>query len=127
MLYYRYIGDTTAPFDEAQLAKLVEIGADIKIHTGPPVAHVDATVLAFEGVMAADSTADGIIGDGVLYISNPEKINHADILIQRKRMSTPATTPVAEASLQALGGIPVTANKQVATEEVCPPSAPLGF
>jgi len=53
--------------------------------------------------------ADGIIAPNVLYIMNPKKINPDDILVVRKRMSTPVTTPVAEAMLQMLAGERVTA------------------
>lgn len=59
--------------------------------------------------MTKTSVVDGVVGENILYISNPKKINIDSILVIRKRMSTPATTPMAEATLQQLAGIPVTA------------------
>eukprot|EP00039_Didymoeca_costata_P001606 m.53695 g.53695 ORF g.53695 m.53695 type:complete len:624 (+) comp10879_c0_seq1:69-1940(+) len=61
--------------------------------------------------------ADAIIVGDVLYIVNKDKVSHEDVLVIRKRMSTPITTPMAEARLQELAGIAQTADTKRATEE----------
>ena len=40
-----------------------------------------------------NSAWDAVISNGVLYINNTSVVNPADILVMRKRMSTPMTTP----------------------------------
>lgn len=60
---------------------------------------------------------DAVIDDCVLYILNNQKINSDQILVMRKRMSTPITTPRAEEWLQELAGMKPTANQHVASLE----------
>lgn len=112
-----YVGAAKEPFTAAHLETLRLLGADLTVHSGPPSAHEGAVVLAFEEALEEASKVDGIVGSSVLFIANPEAIDEAKILVIRKRMATPFTTPMAEAKLQELAGLPVTANTAEASPE----------
>lgn len=112
-----YVGGAVAPFSEAQLETLRLLGADLTVHTGAPSAHEGAVVLALEEALEEGSKVDGIVASSVLFIANPAVIDEAKILVIRKRMATPFTTPMAEAKLQDLAGLPVTANTAEAPAE----------
>eukprot|EP01108_Squamamoeba_japonica_P003727 TRINITY_DN298_c0_g1_i1.p2 TRINITY_DN298_c0_g1~~TRINITY_DN298_c0_g1_i1.p2 ORF type:complete len:655 (-),score=470.01 TRINITY_DN298_c0_g1_i1:126-2090(-) len=62
-------------------------------HAAPTAANVDAVVAPY----------------GILYVQRPLRIRPADVLLVRKRMSTPATTPSVEAALRRFAGVPATA------------------
>jgi len=102
-----YLGDGESPFSHAQQGLLTQLGAPLTCYpsyrTQPP--RIDEVVLCLEGAVAQNAGADGIIGPNVLYIMDPEKIAPADVLVVRKRMSTPMTTPVAEGMLQSMAGM----------------------
>ncbi len=55
---------------------------------------------------------------GVLYVLNAEAIDPAAILVRRKRLGTPATTPAALTRLRALAGLPAAAEQLPAPEEL---------
>eukprot|EP01104_Vermistella_antarctica_P011204 TRINITY_DN3107_c0_g1_i1.p1 TRINITY_DN3107_c0_g1~~TRINITY_DN3107_c0_g1_i1.p1 ORF type:complete len:652 (-),score=157.58 TRINITY_DN3107_c0_g1_i1:279-2135(-) len=116
-----YTGDKADPFSEENHRTLKLVGITLESHTGAPSAHDDAIVLALDGDDATTPAAagvDGTIGPNVLYIVNPDKIDESKILVIRKRMATPVTTPVAMEMLQRLAGtVPVTANQNKADEE----------
>ena len=103
-----YTGDQPAPLTPAQCDVLALLGASLHCHAGPspPAATVSATavVLALEGVEGAEA-ADGIVGDSVLYIVDTARIDPEEILVVRKRMATPMTTPQCEAQLERLAGL----------------------
>merc|ERR1712218_715310 len=110
-----YLGAQPAPFTAAPLALL---GADLALLPGQPRPSSEAVVLGHSSVArVADPGLDGVVEDNILYISAAGRINPADILVIRKRMATPATTPVVEAMLQARAGVAVTANTGRASAE----------
>jgi len=103
-----YIGDEEAPFT-SETGKFLELlGGTLTIHKGNPEEKADDVVLAFESAANNDVKVDGVIGTNILYIHNLNKINPAEILVIRKRMSTPMTTPMAISKLQELAGVTVT-------------------
>lgn len=53
----------------------------------------------------ASDIVDGYCHQGVLYINSDARINHAEILVRRKRMSKPETTPLCLARLRVLAGL----------------------
>ena len=99
-----YTGEKPALFSPAHAEILGILGCKLTQKSGPPEAHPDAIVLALQ---SAGGDADGIINDdscqgNVLFIKNTAKIDPKEILIIRKRMSTPITTPVALSMLKQL-------------------------
>jgi cysteine synthase A len=106
-----YHGSEAAPFDADQIATLALLGGSLKIFPGAPVPNSDAVVLGYTSVaQLGDAGVDGLIRPNVLFIADNSKISSADIFVIRKRMATPVTTPVAEAMLQTLANVAVTAN-----------------
>eukprot|EP00931_Biecheleriopsis_adriatica_P101132 TRINITY_DN76342_c0_g1_i1.p1 TRINITY_DN76342_c0_g1~~TRINITY_DN76342_c0_g1_i1.p1 ORF type:complete len:636 (-),score=106.32 TRINITY_DN76342_c0_g1_i1:182-2089(-) len=107
-----YLGNAKSPFTKEQRELLEMLGVKLSIFPSYRIQapRPDEVVLAVESATLKVSKVDGIIAPNVLYIVNSEKIPPPDILVVRKRMSTPVTTPVAESMLQMLAGMPVTAN-----------------
>ena len=101
-----YTGDAPAMFTPAHADLLALLGVNLTQKTGPPQSGLDAIVLALDS--AGGLGADGVIAGNVLYIINVDKIKPDEILVIRKRMSTPLTTPVAIAMMQDLCGLPDT-------------------
>jgi len=113
-----YLGDETPPFNSDQIATLALLGGDLKIFPGAPKPNNDAVVLGhISTAQLGDAGIDGLIEPNVLYIAGNGKINPADILVIRKRMATPITTPAAEAILQARANVAITANTGEASAE----------
>jgi hypothetical protein len=104
-----YIGNEQAPFTPEQIRLLELLKGRLTITAGSPQPVQDHVVLALQSSLAQETTSgvDGIIGEHILYINKPETILPEDILVMRKRMSTPVTTPVAQVMLQRLAGITV--------------------
>ena len=114
-----YLGSEAAPFSTDQLATLHLLGGTLTTFPGSPKPDPSAVVLGHTSVARpGDAGVDGVIGPNVLYMSDNSKISPADIFVIRKRMATPVTTPVAEAMLQSLAKLPVTAN----TGQASPPA-----
>jgi len=109
-----YLGAEASPFNAEQLASLALIGCSLTVHAGSPVADASATVLVL-GDAFKNKSADGVVFEGALYINNPKVIIPDSILVVRKRMATPLTTPAALALLQKLAGLPVTDGLEVAS------------
>lgn len=112
-----YTGDVAvSPFNGEQIDLLKTISCNLVVHAGNPTAHDGEIVLS---MVDCDTSAcpfvDGFISHNILYIQNPHNIVPAEVLVIRKRMATPLTTPIAEAMLQELAGIPVTANQMEVT------------
>lgn len=63
-------------------------------------------VLVEESVAVRPSDVDVVLGSNVLYLTNPGKIRPSEVLRVRKRMCGPVTTPVVEAMLRDLAGMP---------------------
>lgn len=118
-----YTSDTptaVTPFTTAQVELLDKIGAKVSFHEGsPPVESNDNSTIVLTLNEQHTANVDGLIGDNVLYIVRPERIDENKILLIRKRMSTPLTNPAAEARLQriAAGVDEVTANLLEADEK----------
>merc|ERR1712137_1350614 len=106
-----YIGDAKSPFTPEQLKFVKLLGGDLSIHATAPSAQPGAVVLALDSTDT--SNVDGIIAPNVLYIVNTELIQSASILVIRKRMSTPMTTPMALAKLEELAGVPITKKEEL--------------
>ena len=114
-----YTGDEAAPFTEEQLAFLEMMGGTLVLHSGSPAAHAAGVVLAYEAAAAAEGAApaDAVATKNVLYILKPEAVDPSKILVIRKRMATPPTTPMAEEMMQAIAQVPITANQAKPTDE----------
>lgn len=61
--------------------------------------------------VASHARVDGVVAPNSLYIHNTTAITPGDILVIRKRLATPVTNPMAEAWMQKLAGLPVTADQ----------------
>lgn len=72
--------------------------------TAPPLRASSSTTAQSGGTSQASELVDGYCHQGVLYI-NSARINHAEILVRRKRMSKPETTPQCLARLRVLAGL----------------------
>eukprot|EP00051_Salpingoeca_urceolata_P027102 m.480055 g.480055 ORF g.480055 m.480055 type:complete len:649 (-) comp21679_c0_seq1:238-2184(-) len=118
-----YSEQATPLFDAKALTTLADLGANITLHQAPVSAAastpdgaivllarsddahiVDADDADCETPTPIPDNVDAVVSSNVLVIGNPEKIVSADVLVIRKRMSTPMTTPVAEATLHRLAG-----------------------
>jgi len=106
-----YLGDETPSFNSDQIARLALLGGTLKIFPGAPKPDNNAVVVGHTSIaQIGDAGIDGLIEPNVLYIAANGKINPGDILVIRKRMATPITTPVAESMLQARANVAITAN-----------------
>ncbi|RLO02835.1 hypothetical protein DYB28_003769, partial [Aphanomyces astaci] len=114
-----YVDEGVAsPFTADQLATLALLGTNVTVVSGHPVADPSAVVLALQvSPKKISAVVDAIVSDSVLYIHNPSKVNPDDILVIRKRLSTPLTTPVCEKFLQTIAGVKVTADGDASTPE----------
>ena len=118
-----YIGDGPPPFSPEQEQMLAHVGCALIISRGEPPAtrrreRLDkedddksvvlcvASALPDRGISnlrrAPPSDVDGIVGDGMLLILDEARIRPSDILVVRKRLCTPMTTPVAIQRLEQL-------------------------
>jgi len=109
-----YIGDKKSPLSADQTKFLQLLGGNLTIHNTAPEAQKDDVVLSLD----AHESVDGIIGSNILYIVNKEKITSAEILVIRKRMTTPMTTPMALARMQELAGVPVTEQEEIKDDDL---------
>lgn len=106
-----YHGDEPAPFTPDQLATLALLGGTLLLFPSPPKPDATAVVVGHTSVARlGDAGVDAVVGPNVLYIAAAGRVAPSDVLVIRKRMATPATTPVAEALLQNLANVTVTAN-----------------
>lgn len=111
-----YLGAEPVPFDADQLATLALLGGTLRVFPGGanPDADADVGAVVVGHISVArlgDPGVDAVVGPNVLYIAAAGRVSPADILVIRKRMATPCTTPVCEALLQARAGLTVTANQ----------------
>jgi cysteine synthase A len=107
-----------APFSEAQVAQLALLGGTLVQHagnSGAPADHGAAAVLSTAATAAAGVHA--LVGDRMLYIVDTTVVRPHDVLVMRKRMAIPATTPVCEAWLQAFCGAEQTADAEAPTPD----------
>ncbi|GMH63777.1 hypothetical protein TrRE_jg8202, partial [Triparma retinervis] len=88
--------DGPSPFDEASLSLLSNIGVSI-VPAGTPgsinVAVLPSTLPCTHVPNASDfSDADAIVCNSTLYVLSTDKIDTKQVLVRRKRMSSPFTT-----------------------------------
>lgn len=116
--FYSGAVDAAAVFTAEQLEFLEMLGGKLVLHGGAPAAHAGEVVVAHEAAAAAEGAvaADAVVTSNVLYILNPAVVDPAKILVIRKRMATPPTTPMAEEMMQTIAKVPVTANQAMPTE-----------
>lgn len=109
-----YHASAPAPFNAAQAAALSLLSCHVVCHAAQvpadAAAHRDEVVVEYvaharDGLLSKATRADAVAEGNVLYILRADKIDPAEVMIRRKRMSTPVTTPVAEAQLRALAGL----------------------
>ena len=88
-------GSVAPVLSASQLKQLALLGGRLSCHAGPPPPQrPDGIVLCIEAATLAPAWAvDGVIGESLLYISEGSRIDPAQILLIRKRLATPATTP----------------------------------
>ena len=98
-----YIGENKAPFTEEQLHTIELFGGKLKLHNKEEIgAHAEnEIILSYH----ENDKIDGLITPNVLYIKNTKKIYPSEILVIRKRMATPITTPMALSLLAKIGEI----------------------
>lgn len=116
-----FVGAEKNPFSQKDLDHIGCYGAHLEIVSGSsPSARDGRIVLAYKSALGEGewaSPVDGVIDGDVLYILNEQEIDSHEVLVIRKRMATPVTTPVAQARLQEIAGVPVTANIEAPSEE----------
>lgn len=106
-----------SPFSVDQYEILKMLNCRFEIHESyQSQVQDDHVVLCTSEDGFSSSCVDGIVLDSVLYIKNTSKILSSKVLTIRKRMATPITTPAALARLQAIAGVPVTSNLEIASE-----------
>lgn len=98
------------PISPQLLDTLNLLGCKLVIHENVAVAHPGDVVLSTSTNAFSLDFVDGIVSPNTLYIKNPSAIAPPKILTIRKRMSTPMTTPAAEALLQTIAKVPITAD-----------------
>ena len=108
-----YCGDHTHPFSEDQLKTLALLSCNIVQHAGAAPAkrsEEDSVVVAYmghsslpEGPLAQN--VDAVVAGNTLFICDQTRVPESQVLIRRKRLSTPVTTPVALTMLEQLGGV----------------------
>jgi cysteine synthase A len=112
-----YLGGAASPFSAHHHRLLELLGCRLVCHAGAPMPRSgDEVILALDSSLVDATTVDGIVGNNILYICNPQRIAPTEILVIRKRMATPMTTPVAEAEMQRLAGVTITADRERADE-----------
>ena len=115
-----YTGSESSPFNGEHLKVLALIGCVIEVHSGAAsTSHDGEVVLSVESALDAASpgVVDGVVAPHILMIRNCDVIDESKVLVVRKRMNTPTTTPMAEAMLQEIAGIEVTSNQGEASND----------
>ena len=109
-------GSAAPVLTASQLKQLALLGGCLSCHAGPPPPQrPNGIVLCIEAAALAPAWAvDGLIGESLLYLSAGSRIDPAQILLVRKRLATPATTPSAVAQLRHLARLPHDAEHVVA-------------
>ena len=116
-----HAGAAPLPFTPKHQELLGRVGSPITCHAGAPAAHPDGVVLAMQPEQGAEQPpafVDAAVTPGVLWIYNAAKVEPAGILTIRKRLATPATTPMAEIMLRRLAGAVPTPTKAPRADDV---------
>ena len=121
-VYYGSAAD--APLNPMEIELFSRVGADIECVAGMPPAAVSGLALVTEGALGDRWTAAsvpasvaGVVSPEALYVTDRALLPPAEVLVVRKRLATPLTTPAAERALQALAGVPLTADEERADTE----------
>ncbi|KAG9406019.1 hypothetical protein AC1031_003940 [Aphanomyces cochlioides] len=116
---YLYVQEgLSSPFNAEQLDTLSLLGANVTIVSGNPIADANAVVVSYQASPKKVVDVDAIVTTQfALYIHNATKINPDDVLVIRKRLTTPLTTPICEKFLQTIAGVKVTADANESTPE----------
>jgi cystathionine beta-lyase/cystathionine gamma-synthase len=109
---------STNPFSNELLSAIKILGCEFHVHLSAPAAHTDGIVVTTGKVLGVDvpTFVDAFVQENVLYINKPEHVIPARILVIRKRLGTPMTTPAAERMLQSFAGMELTADAHRADE-----------
>jgi hypothetical protein len=84
------------PFSETDLAFFKLLNCNLVIHAAGelPCAQGDGVVVSWQRGWLMKGQADAVCtSNSLLYIHNTDKISPAEILVIRKRLGTPLTTP----------------------------------
>eukprot|EP00041_Stephanoeca_diplocostata_P002432 m.26534 g.26534 ORF g.26534 m.26534 type:complete len:614 (+) comp13342_c0_seq2:126-1967(+) len=116
-----YCGDAPPPFADSDLVLMQNLGVNLEqLSEAAPSTRSNANVvleLADTFRRGSTDAVDGVVSPHCLLITNPATIKPEDVLVIRKRLATPVTNPMAEAWLQQLAGVTVTANQSAFTPE----------
>jgi cysteine synthase A len=105
-----FIYSNEPPFTEEQSNIMKnKFNFNFEMINGTPQPHPEGIVLQLSSPDRSVRYVDGYCHEGVLYINNPNKIDHTEILIRRKRMNKPETTPNSLNRLRILAGVPPSA------------------
>jgi hypothetical protein len=113
--------DCAPPFTDKDLDSLRLLGCGLTVRSGAPKEgeEKEAVVLALQSGPSRSRGAHGVLhyARSTLYIYDTSKISPDDVLVIRKRLATPLTTPACERWLQELAGVPLTADSARATDK----------
>jgi hypothetical protein len=113
-----FLGEQKPMFTSDDLKILALVDCTIEFHSGEPTEPKTGVVLCLKSVYQHKfrNSVDAILGEHELLIINNSVISPDQVLVIRKRMATPVTTPMAEQKLQKLASVTVTANIQAADD-----------
>ncbi|KAI9336792.1 hypothetical protein BDR26DRAFT_935920 [Obelidium mucronatum] len=104
-----------SPFTAADISTLKLLGANFIVEQGEAKSHPGKIVIALQETLSKTTPQpDAVVSQSVLYI-HTNRINPDDILVIRKRLSTPLTTPACERILQRIAGVKITADLEAST------------
>jgi cystathionine beta-lyase/cystathionine gamma-synthase len=115
-----YVGEGgKSTFSQDLLNAILTMGHNFQVHFTAPREHVgeDVVIVAVGnqlGTAQVPHFVDAFVHESVLYINKPEVVLPSRVLVIRKRLGTPMTTPAAERTLQTLAGVEVTADTRTA-------------
>jgi len=116
-----------ALFGPEELAVLALLGPPLVQHATPPAAlaaAADEIVLCVEQpghsrLWAARSGVHAVVGPSTLYVTDTVVVDRKLIAVVRKRLATPATTPMAEAALRALAAVATDRQNALGASATC--------
>lgn len=119
-MVHLFHGSDEPRLTQQQLKQLAQLGGRLSCHAGPPPPERpdNGIVLCTEATQVPAYTIDGTVGDSLLIVSAGSRVDPQKILLIRKRLATPATTPNAIAQLRRLAGLPVYAHMPPSATEL---------
>lgn len=88
-----------SPFSDSELSELSLIGCSLCVHKTSHSGSHSGICLSTSASDIKSKGIDGVIDQNTLFISNTGKIMPSKVLVVRKRMGIPLTTPVAIARM----------------------------